>query len=769
MEKQFLSPECARTIDSIFDAALAGGRDVLFEHEVYAILRALGLRAPAHTFVRSPDEVDADRLREIPGERLMLKIVSPAVAHKARVGGIRTSLRDAAELREVARALVRDVTAHPSFETPPLVAGILIVEKVAIAPAPDIELLIGCRHSDAFGPLLALGRGGTAVEELAGETGGPDLALAPIEADACARFVGAAKATIRYREPAASRKLAALAGALGRIGALAAHYSPLSVNAALRLQELEVNPFVFDVRGDLIPLDGFGTISTTSGAPASATAGVASAAASGTSRSAPAARAGADVPNPKYLRELLHPKGVAVAGVSATDPHKPGNLIAERLHALGRRDLVLLNPRGGAVTLGGERLPLRRSFADVAEPIDLAVVVVPAAQCPEVVAQAREKGVRNVILIPGGFSEVAGDSTIEAQVLAAAGGDLRIIGPNCMGIFFAPPGGAPGLNTFFIPEKKLELLPERESGLALIAQSGALTLTIVDKLRHAAFPRLIVSYGNQLDVEAADLLAVASEEPGVDVIGIYIEGFKPYGGRRLVNVLAGVRKPIVVYKAGRTEAGVRAAASHTAAIAGDHAVTVASLAAAGGIVADTLTDFEDFLRAFALLARFPVHGRRVAGVANAGFESTAAADNCGSLVPASFSRATTERLQAVLPPLVGVNPFLDVTPMAGEDVYEKCLEILLADDGVDAVFLSIVPHTPMLQTTDAELAGVEDDIASHVARLVARYRKPVVASMNAGTTYRRLPEALEMRSIPTYPTAPRAMRALEQVVASGVR
>jgi acyl-CoA synthetase (NDP forming) len=154
----------------------------------------------------------------------------------------------------------------------------------------------------------------------------------------------------------------------------------------------------------------------------------------------------------------------------------------------------------------------------------------------------------------------------------------------------------------------------------------------------------------------------------------------------------------------------------------------------------------------------------VAGVVNAGFESTYAADNIGDLSLASFSGETVELLREALPPFVGVNPFLDLTPMADDALFERCIELLLADPGVDSVFISIVPHTVMLHTNREEMEKDEENIAFRIIRQGQKSNKPIVVSVNAGTMYSAFVEALEEGGIPTYTTAERAMTALNRLV-----
>ena len=252
---------------------------------------------------------------------------------------------------------------------------------------------------------------------------------------------------------------------------------------------------------------------------------------------------------------------------------------------------------------------------------------------------------------------------------------MRLVGPNCLGVVYSGDGGQRGLNTFFIPEEKFRIdLDKARRNVAILTQSGAMGIMEIYNLRNAIAPKVIVSYGNQLDVDPSDLVQYFEDDPSVDVIGLYIEGFKRGAGRRFFNVTRRSRKPIVVYKAGRTEAGQRAALSHTASIAGEYEVAKAAMKQAGLVVTDSMIDHGDLIKTFALLNDFQVGGNRVAVIANAGYEKTLAADTLGSLALAELEPETVEELRRILPPFVTVDPLLDLTPMVSDELFERSID-----------------------------------------------------------------------------------------------
>ena len=409
------------------------------------------------------------------------------------------------------------------------------------------------------------------------------------------------------------------------------------------------------------------------------------------------------------------------------------------------------------------------SVCDISDPVDLAVVAVPAEHSVAVVKACSQKGVRAIILIPGGYSETRKDKMLEQEILSITRQhSIRVIGPNCLGIVYSGNNRTPGINTFFVPEEKFRINLEKDNNVAILSQSGALGITEIYNLRNAISPRVIVSYGNQLDVDPADLVAYFDRDPEVDVIGCYIEGFKVAGGRKFFDTARQTNTPIIVYKAGRTKAGKQATESHTASIAGEYEVAKAAMKQAGLIVAETMIDHGDFIKTFALLSDFDVRGDRVALIANAGYEKTTAADNLGRLQIAAFDSATREALAKLLPPYVNVDPLLDLTPMAGDAMYADCIRTMLQSDTVDALMISIVPHSVLLHTTDDEIARNEGHLANRIVQLVHELKKPTVVSVNvafgAGAVYNRFGQILDSGGVPTFLTANRAMICLNAFV-----
>jgi len=749
-----MNPERAdtwvRDVEQILAGAHAQSRGQLFEYEVYEILTVIGIRTPIYLIVRDERDITHSSLSVFGSERVVLKVLSPEVAHKQKAGGVEVVYKDLEFVRySVAQMRKRFAERGQAVE------GVLLVEYVDYSKDLGNETLIGIRESAAFGPVISFSKGGSDAEHFAAHFSPPNLILPPLDREWAGALMASTHISKKYLAEGHGEYLTRIVDVQVRFSDLATAFSSFFPSPTrFTLTEFEINPFVFDPYGGMIAIDGYATFRDKDPGPPELA-----------------------VQPKETLRPLFEPKGVAVVGVSASDQTKSGNIILKNLIDLGRREVFAVNLKGGEVVVAGKAHPLYRSVREIPAPVDLAIVTVPAEATAAVVEDCAAKGVRAVLVIPGGFSEANKNRELEERILAVARrSGMRIVGPNCLGVVYAGEAstpsagetGSPGLNTFFIPEEKFGINLERERNVAILSQSGAMGIIEIYNLRGAISPKVIVSYGNQLDVDPSDLVQYFDEDPMVDVIGLYIEGFKPGAGRKFFEVTSRSRKPIVVYKAGRTEAGQAAARSHTASMAGEYAVAKAAMKQAGLIVADSMIDHGDFVKTFALLNDFQVKGNRVAVIANAGYEKTYAADSLGDLELAELDGETVEGLRAVVPPYVNPEPLLDLTAMVSDDEFERCIDIMLASPRVDALCISIVPQAQVLHTTDSEIEHYKKNIAARIVETVHRYKKPVVVSVNvvsgADAVYNRFGQVMDSGGVPTYLTAERAMVCLNAFV-----
>jgi acetyl coenzyme A synthetase (ADP forming)-like protein len=395
------------------------------------------------------------------------------------------------------------------------------------------------------------------------------------------------------------------------------------------------------------------------------------------------------------MKAFFEPRSVAVIGADRTR----GRIGAEILHNLRATGfpgpIYPVNPHATQI----QTLQAYPRVTEVPGEVDLAVIVVPAAQVDRVVDDCLAKGVKALVVISAGFSETgeAGRAREAALVEKIRAAGVRMIGPNCMGIVNTDPKVR--LNATFSP-----VYPP-EGRVGMLSQSGALGLAILDYAQRLNLGiSTFVSAGNKPDVSGNDLLQYWEKDPRTDVILLYLESF---GNPRNFGPIArrvSRSKPIVVVKAGRSRAGARAASSHTGALAESDEVVGALLRQSGVIRTRTLEELFDVA---SLLAHQPLPtGKRVAIVTNAGGPGILAADACESLglSLASLSRETVAALRVFLPAEASVGNPIDLLASASAEDYRRAIHVVLADHGVDSLIVIFIP--PLVTNADAVAAAV---------------------------------------------------------------
>ena len=730
-------------INAVLRTAHEDHRETLYEHEVYEILNQIGLTTPKTAFLASPAQVDEALLHRFPHD-LMIKIVSPAIAHKQRLGGVkRVRHRDPLFIRFVLEQMKEEVLSHFAETERPEIRGFLIVEHVPHTQALGYEVLFGFKEDPAFGPVLTLSKGGDDAEFFAKYYDPANLFLTPLPQKDALEMVLSLNIRHKFESIGRMEYLIYFAEAASRLSCLAHHYSFVAEpRPEFIITALDVNPFVITKDHRFVAVDGF-------------------------ARFHPGDLESKTVPpvNTEQLDGFFNPRGIAVIGVSS-DPakHSLGRNIAQQIQDMGRKDLFLVNPKGGSVRIDGVEHPLYPSLKEVPHPVDLAVYAAPARAAPEFLRTLNGKVEKAIILISGIPSEVD-YADYAGRLDEAIPQGLRVIGPNCMGVFYAPEADNHGLNTLFIEEKRLDLGYSSTSNTVLLTQSGAFSVTAIDKFQRSRLFRAIVSFGNKYDVKIPDLIAYFAEKPGIDLISIYIEGLDPGEGRGFFDLVRKLSLPIIVYKSGKTDAGARVAASHTASMSGSYDVFRAACRQAGVILVENIEDHYDAVKAFSLLSRKPPAGNRVAGVVNAGFESTVGADELAHLTPAALSSVTVTALQDLdADGLIDTrSSFLDITPMADDRMYGDFVQAVLADSNVDVVFVSVIPHTDALKTLP-ENCRDPDSIASQLVEIAKSSVKPMVVSVNAGRYYQEFVAVLEENGLPVYADIRSAIRSLDRFV-----
>jgi len=416
------------------------------------------------------------------------------------------------------------------------------------------------------------------------------------------------------------------------------------------------------------------------------------------------------------LRPFFQPKSVAVVGASR-DTSSIGYRILESLVLYRFQGPVYaVNPKAKVVGCFRAYATVR----DLPEPADLAVVVVPRDAVMGVIDDCAAGGVRALVIITAGFAEVdaEGRELQKKLVEKVRGYGMRMIGPNCMGLLNTDPRVR--LDASFSP-----VFPP-PGRVAMSSQSGALGLAVLGAAnRFGLGLSTFVSVGNKADVSGNDLLQYWEEDPGTDVILLYLESFG--NPRRFARIARRVsrHKPIVAIKSGRTKAGGRAAGSHTAALAASEVAVDALFRLTGVIRAETLEEMFDLAAA---LGNQPLpRGRRVAIVTNAGGPAILCADACeaGGLTIPELSKETRAKIAAILPAAASLANPVDMIASATPKQYSQVIETVLASGEVDALIVIYIPVR--LSETEAIVAAARAGVAA--ARAQGAADKPVLACL----------------------------------------
>ncbi|GIJ71505.1 bifunctional acetate--CoA ligase family protein/GNAT family N-acetyltransferase [Virgisporangium ochraceum] len=439
------------------------------------------------------------------------------------------------------------------------------------------------------------------------------------------------------------------------------------------------------------------------------------------------------------LRPLLAPRSVAVVGAG----RQPGGIGHEVLRALlagGFTGPVYpVNPR--AERIAG--LPAYPSVAAVADPVDLAVIAVPAGQVRDVVAECAASGVGGAVILTAGLAETGGEgAAAQAEIvrLARAHG-LRLVGPNCLGVVNTDP--AVRLSATFAPS-----LPPA-GGLAIASQSGAVGVAILESAaRTGTGVSSFVSLGNKADISGNDLLAYWYDDPATKAVALYLESFgNPRRFAWTARALAR-RKPVLAVKSGRSSGGRRAGLSHTAAAAAPDVAVDTLFAQAGVIRTDTLGELLDAAR---MLTDQPLPGgNRLAVIGNAGGLNILAADaaEAAGLTVPELSAGVRQRLHAAAPTAAGTGNPVDLGAEATPAALATSIAALAASGEVDAVVASFVAtRSNDITGALAALAAAIDDAAElPVAVAVVGASQP--------------PTVIGSRRAPVFPLPEEAVRAL---------
>ena len=446
---------------------------------------------------------------------------------------------------------------------------------------------------------------------------------------------------------------------------------------------------------------------------------------------------------------FFNPKTIAVVGASPI-PGKPSHIILESLKRIGFKGTTyLVNPKYPSI----DGRKCYSSMAEIKDDIDVAILALPASKVLEVLKPV--ENVKGAIIISAGFKEIgdSGRRLEEALKEIVVRKGIRIIGPNCLGIYDT----VSRMDTFFIPVERVKRL--KRGRISILTQSGSFAEMIVDELESEGIGvARIVSYGNRVDVGETECLNFLVDDDTTKVVALYMESVDD--GRRFVEVASRCtkKKPVVALKVGKREAGVHAARSHTGAISGRYELYKAAFKKAGIIEVDGYEGLKDackVLNSYDLVA-----GKKVLIITDGGGVAVTMADACDDLglEVTGLTEETRKRLSAKLPGYTATGNPIDLTSSVTDEDYVIALEEGLRDE-YDIIIVIVLWGPP----------EITERLVDKLKQIRDRYNKPILICSPGGKFTRRMAKHFEeKKGLPVFFTPESAARAAA-VLAGGKR
>ena len=429
------------------------------------------------------------------------------------------------------------------------------------------------------------------------------------------------------------------------------------------------------------------------------------------------------------LESFLNPRSIAIIGASSK-PGKVGYALAKKLQAF-QGEVFFVNKNCGSI-FGRGVVP---SVLEIKEDVDLGIIAVPAVAVPQVVEECGRKGIRAVIVISAGFAEAGNVRKQRELVGIAKKFRMRLLGPNCFGV----------VNTSLNLDATFARLSPMKGSVSLVSQSGALWSTIAEYSRaeRLGFGK-VVTLGDAADVDFCEVIEYLERDKQTRVIVLYIEALSD--GRKFMRVVQKCKKPVIALKAGKSDAGMRAALSHTGSLAGSYEVYKAAFKQSGALVAESLSEALDVAR-YCSLQSF-VSGKRVVVVTNAGGPGILVVD---ALRESGFEIvALPRKVKEKLPKAWSGNNPIDVLGDADELRYRLVFEALAKNAFFDGVVVVLTPQFMV----DPER------VAREVVIFSKKVRKPVVCCFMGFESVESAREVLEKNNVPCFFDPERVARVL---------
>jgi 3-hydroxypropionyl-CoA synthetase (ADP-forming) len=677
-------------LKEMFDSTLALNQKVITEESSKKLLADYGIKVPPYALVTTPDEAEK-KATEI-GFPLVAKVVSPEILHKTDVKGVKVGIKSSSE----AKTVFSEMNDRLSKEYH--VKGILLEKMVP----PGIEIIIGLQNDPQFGPVIMVGLGGILTEVFQDVS----FRVLPITGNDAEEMLNDLKGSkllkgFRGSEPINTNVLKEALLNIGRFG----------IDLAPYFESVDFNPVILYPR-DYYVVDAKILLK----------------------ESIQSDIVSMSKPDSRYMDLFFNAKSIALIGASP-EVGKIGNSVLESLVKHEYKGKVYpVNAKGYPDIMG---IKAYKNLENISEPIELVVVTVDLRFVPDLLKVCGSKGIHNMVIISGGGKELGGErAAIEQQIKDLSSNlGIRIIGPNCIGVF----NGDNRLDCAFQGHQRM--LRPKKGDVAFLSQSGTVGIAFMETSDSFGMSKMI-SYGNRSDVDEADMIWYLSEDPETKVVGLYVEGLGD--GRKFVNaakeVIKNRKKPIVVFKNGRSSRGAKQAASHTGSLGGTYKVVKGAFDQAGIISVDSYEELTGSLKA---LTWQPVpSGNRIAMVTNGAGPIIAAIDQFErlGLQLAEITEDTKQKLKDHYPPTYVIGNPCDVTGSANASDYSFAIQAFLDDPNVDIIMPWFVFQDDPLEETIVDVLGSFQKLM----------KKPILVGAMGGPFTKKISSDLEDRNVPVY-------------------
>ena len=679
-----------KEVQEIFDSIISNKDKVITEESAKEILTAYGIKVPMYALVKTESEA-AEKAKKI-GFPLVAKVVSPEILHKTDVMGVKVGLSSEAEVIEAFADMQERLSKRYEIK------GILLEKMVP----SGIELIVGLQNDPQFGPVIMFGMGGINTEIF------KDISfrVLPITKEDAREMIEdlKGKQLLKGFRGAEAVDIDMLCTALVNIG-------NLGTDIANYYESIDFNP-VIAYPHDYYVVDAKIIL-----------------------KDKPYAEAiSKSQPDSSYMDVFFNASSIALIGASP-ERGKVGNSVFESLVKHEYKGKVFpVNAKGYPEIMG---IKAYKSLEDISEQVEVVVVTVDLRFVPDLLKICGKKNIHNMVIISGGGKELGGERAAIEQEIKDISSELkvRIIGPNCIGMF----NGENRLDCAFQGHERM--IRPRNGHVAFLSQSGTVGIAFMETADSFGMSKMI-SYGNRSDVDEADMIWYLSEDPQTKVIGLYVEGLGD--GRKFMNtakkVIHEAKKPVIVFKNGRTIRGAKQAMSHTGSLGGSYAVVKGALDQAGII---SVNSYEELTGSLKALIWQPVpSGNRVAMVSNGAGPVIAAIDHFEELglVVAEISEATKKAFKEHYPPTYVIGNPCDITGSANADDYRFAIQTFIDDPNVDIIMGWFVFQDDPLEAS----------IVDVLAEFQKNKKKPILVGAMGGPFTQRISNEIEDGNVPVY-------------------